>query len=169
MGQAGVLPPDARVELLEGELIDMAPIGPAHANTVDHLVTLFAPLAQAVILRVQNPLRVGMGSELLPDLMLLRRRAQGYPHAAPDPKDVLLLVEVSDTTLRYDREHKLRLYAAHGVEESWLLDLNARQLEIHLEPGSDGYRRVSRPSAAEMISPSLVQGMRVTAGDLFPA
>ncbi|MCW5604784.1 MAG: Uma2 family endonuclease [Burkholderiales bacterium] len=168
MGQAGVLPPDARLELFEGELIDMAPIGPAHANAVDHLVTLFAPLVHSVIVRVQNPLRLGSRSELLPDLMLLQRKPGGYPQAAPDPSDVLLLIEVSDTSIGYDREHKLRLYARYGVAETWLVDLNARQLEIHLDPSADGYRKVLKPAADSTVTPSLVDEFSVPAGAVFP-
>jgi len=168
MGKAGVLPEDARLELLEGELIDMAPIGPGHANAVDHLVTLFAPYTRSVILRVQNPLRLGSRSELLPDLMLLTRKPGGYPDAAPEPQDVLLLIEVSDTSVGYDREHKLKLYAEHGIAETWLLDLNARQLEIHLEFSAQGYRRVLKPAPDAVVAPTRVEGIRFQAGAVFP-
>jgi Uma2 family endonuclease len=168
MGEAGVLPPDARIELFEGELLDMPPIGPAHANHVDHLTRLFAPLARSVILRVQNPLRIGRRSELLPDVMLLKDRPGGYPNAAPGPEAVILLIEVSDTTLRYDRDDKLKLYAQHGVPESWLLDLQARQLEIYLQPGPNGYRQRLLPLPDQVVSPSLVPAFQIQARALFP-
>ena len=168
MGEAGVLPDNARLELLEGELIDMAPIGPAHANTVDHLVTRFARFTGSVILRVQNPLRLGSRSELLPDLMLLTKRPGGYPDAAPVPQDVLLLTEVSDASVGYDREHKLKLYAEHGIVEAWLLDLNARQLEIHLEPSTQGYRRLLKPAPDAVVAPTRIEAIRFQAGTVFP-
>lgn len=167
MGQSGVLPPDARIELFEGELIDMVPIGPAHANTVDHLVTLLAPLTSSLIVRVQNPLRLGSGSELIPDVMLLRRHAGGYPTAAPGPEDVLLLIEVSDTTIRYDRNDKVKLYSQNGIAEAWLLDLNERRLEVYLKPSANGYEEVHRPPLDQIITPSLVTGFSVVVRDLL--
>ena len=169
MGEAGVLPRDARVELFEGELIDMPPIGPAHASTVDHLVALLSPLAQAAVLRVQNPLGVGQRSELIPDLMLLRKRPGGNTASHPRPEDVLLLIEVSDTTLRYDRDDKMKLYAQQGVAESWLLDLGARSVEIYLLPGPEGYGQILRPVPKQVIVPSLVPGFSAAMRELFPS
>jgi Uma2 family endonuclease len=167
MGEAGVLPSDARIELLEGELIDMPPIGPGHANEVDHLNALFAPLASRAIVRVQNPIGLGSRSELLPDLMLLKHRAGGYPTSAPGPEDVLLLIEVADTTLRADRDEKIPLYGRHGVAESWLVDLNARRCEIYLQPGPEGYKEIRRPLLDDMIAPSRLADFQVRVRDLF--
>ena len=167
MGETGVFPPGARIELFEGELIDMVPIGPAHANTVDHLVTLLAPLVGSLILRVQNPLRLGSGSELISDLMLLRRHPGGYPTAAPGPEDVLLLIEVSDSTIRYDRNDKVKLYSQNGVVETWLLDLNEHRLEIYLKPGPDGYQEIRHPPSQELVAASLIPGFTVAVKSLF--
>jgi Uma2 family endonuclease len=167
MGETGVLPADVRIELLEGELIEMPPIGPAHANEVDHLNALFAPLTGRLIVRVQNPISLGLRSELVPDLMLLKPRPGGYPTAAPGPSDVLLLIEVADTTLRVDRDEKIPLYGKHGVAESWLLDLGARRLEIYEEPGPDGYKVIRRPSSDDVIAASLLPDHQLTVRDLF--
>lgn len=167
MGEAGVLSSDARIELLEGDLIDMPPIGPGHANAVDHLNALFAPLASRAIVRVQNPIGLGARSELLPDLMLLKQRAGGYPASAPGPEDVLLLIEVADSSVRTDRDEKIPLYGRYGVAESWLIDLNTRRCEIYLQPGPEGYKEIRRPSPDDMIAPSRLADFRVRAGDLF--
>ena len=125
MGQAGVFPPDARVELIDGEVIDMAPIGTRHASAVKKLNALLSAAAGgSAIVAVQDPLRLSDASEPEPDLMLLRPRADFYAHAHPGPADVLLLIEVSDSTAAYDRGIKLDLYARHGVTEVWIVDLD---------------------------------------------
>jgi Uma2 family endonuclease len=168
MADAGVFAPDARIELLEGDLVDMPPIGPAHANALDHLTTLFAPYTDRVILRVQGPVGISLRSELIPDLLLLRRVPGGYPTTAPQPADVLLLIEVSDTTLRFDREEKIPLYGRYGVFEAWLLDLSVKQLEMYSRPGPNGYQEIRRPLADQVVSPSLLADLQVSAGSLFP-
>jgi Uma2 family endonuclease len=125
MGHAGVFAPDARVELIEGEVIDMAPIGTRHASAVKKLNALLSAAAGgSAIVAVQDPLRLSDASEPEPDLMLLRPRADFYAHAHPGPADVLLLIEVSDTTVAYDRGIKLDLYAKHRVAEVWIVDLD---------------------------------------------
>ena len=168
MAAAGVFAPDARIELMEGELLDMPPIGPPHAHALDHLTTIFAPFADRIILRVQGPVGISLRSELVPDLLLLRRAPGGYPDAAPKPTDVVLLIEVSDTTLRYDREDKIPLYGRHGVPETWLLDLNSKQLEIYSQPGANGYQTIRRPLADQLVSPALLPDFEARAGALFP-
>src|SRR6266496_1101040 len=116
MGKAGILTEDDRVELIEGEIIQVPPIGVPHASHVDRLLRLFASTLLAVAhISVQNPLRLSVRSEPVPDLMLLRLRPDLYSGAGPTAADVLLLVEVSDTTLSYDLQIKLPLYARHGV------------------------------------------------------
>lgn len=167
MGDAAVLDARARVELFEGELLDMPPIGPLHAASADHVTALFAPLAVRYVLRVQNPLFLDEASELIPDLMLLRPREGGYVAQHPRPEDVVLLLEVADSTLRYDREDKLPLYGRSGVGESWLLDLTARRLEIFTGPGPGGYRQMLRPDPDEVVSPSEVPDFRIPASRLF--
>ena len=125
MGQAGILGEDDRLELLEGEIVEMAPIGSRHQSVVDRLTRLFSNrVGDAAVVRVQGPVRLGDDSEPQPDLLLLRRRADFYATAHPGPEDVLLLVEVPDTSTEYDREVKLPLYARHGIAEVWLVGLD---------------------------------------------
>lgn len=144
MGEAGVFAPDARVELIEGEVIDMAPIGSKHGSAVKRLVALlttaFGPRA---IVSVQDPLRLSDLSEPEPDLMLLKPRADFYAAAHPTGADVLLLIEVADTSARYDREIKLPLYARHGVPEVWIVDLDARLVRFYRAPVGDVYTDIT--------------------------
>lgn len=162
MAETGILGPEDRVELIEGEIVDMAPIGSAHAGTVNRLARLAAKaMAEGnVLVSMQNPLRLDAHSEPQPDLMLLRPRADDYRDTHPTPADVLLLVEVADSTLAYDRGPKLALYARHGVPEVWIVDLGGRAVEICRQPGPDGYgerRRVMDGTA----TPTLVPGLAV--------
>jgi Uma2 family endonuclease len=137
MGQAGVFAPGARVELIEGEVIDMAPIGTRHASAVKRLNALLsASVHGRAIVAVQDPLRLSDASEPEPDLMLLSPRADFYAHAHPSAADVLLLIEVSDTTVAYDRGVKLDLYARHGVPEVWIVDLDNNLIRFFR--GNDG-------------------------------
>lgn len=148
MGEAGIFTPDARVELIEGEIIDMAPIGTRHGSAVKRLVALLtAALGARVIVAVQDPLRLSDLSEPEPDLMLLKPRADFYADAHPGAADVLLLIEVADTSARYDREIKLPLYARYGVPEVWIVDLEARLLRLYRDPAGDAYGQVSATGA----------------------
>jgi Uma2 family endonuclease len=143
LGAAGVLAPQDRVELIQGELVDMAPIGTRHASTVMRLnQRLVAAVGPMACVSVQSPLHVDDLSEPQPDLMLLRPRADFYRDAHPRPADVLLLIEVSDTTARYDREIKLPLYAAAAVPEVWIVDLEAGLLRCHRSPSGGEYTQM---------------------------
>ena len=160
MAAAGILGPEDRVELIEGEIVDMAPIGSDHAATTDILNELVARAIATgrVQVRVQGPLRLDRRNEPQPDLMLLRPRPDRYRSGHPTAADVLLLVEVADTSLAYDRGPKLALYARHGVPEVWLIDLVSRAVEICREPGPDGYaerRQLSEGLATPMLVPEL--------------
>lgn len=126
MAEAGIFPPDARVELIEGEVIDMAPQKSRHASVVSFLLNHLVRCAgDAGWVVCQVPLHLSENSEPEPDLMLLRPRADRYADAHPRAEDVLLLIEVADSSARYDREVKLPLYARHGVAQVWLVDLEA--------------------------------------------
>jgi Uma2 family endonuclease len=140
MAEAGIFAPNARIELIEGEIIDMAPIGTRHRSAVMRLNALLAvATAPHAILSVQNPLRLSDLSEPEPDLMLLKPREDFYAAAHPSAADVLLLIEVADTSARYDREIKLPLYARHGVPELWIVDLEARVLRFCRAPVGETY------------------------------
>src|SRR5262245_11836271 len=129
MAEVGLLAPDARVELIEGEIIDMAPIGNRHMSVVDRLNRLFVLATGAdAIVRVGGSVRLGRMSEPNPDLVILRPRADFYANQSATGGDVLLVIEVSDTTLRYDREIKVPLFARHGVADVWVFDLAHKQV-----------------------------------------
>ena len=144
MGEAGIFAPEARVELIEGEVIDMAPIGTRHGSAVKRLnALLVAAVGARAVVSVQDPLRLSDLSEPEPDLMLLQPRADFYAGAHPGAADVLLLIEVSDTSARYDREIKLPLYARHRVPEVWIVDLEARLVRFYRAPAADTYAEAS--------------------------
>lgn len=145
MVEAGVLKEDERVELIRGEIVEMSPIGRRHAAGVNRLNALFNQrLAEVVIVGVQNPVELDDNSEPQPDFALLRRRADFYEAGHPQPKDILLLVEVADTTVEADREVKIPLYADSGVSEVWLVDVNAQSLEVYRQPSENGYRVIQK-------------------------
>ncbi|MCC6474448.1 MAG: Uma2 family endonuclease [Burkholderiales bacterium] len=160
LGRAGILGEDARVELIEGEMIEMAPIGSRHAFVVNSLSMHFArTVGTSALVSTQNPLRLAEDTEPQPDLMLLQPRPDRYRDALPRPQDVLLLIEVANTTLAYDRGIKLPLYATHGVREVWLLDLDATRVEIHLAPAGAAYRRSLERGPADTLSPEALPAL----------
>ena len=132
MAEVGVLAPDARVELIEGQIIDMAPIGKDHQSIVDQLNrSLVRVVGDNAIVRVQGSIRLGQWSEPGPDLVLLAPRRDYYRSEFALGTDALLVIEVSDTTLRYDRDTKVPLYARHGVSDVWIVDVNGDALLVH--------------------------------------
>jgi Uma2 family endonuclease len=152
MAEAGVLAPDARVELIEGEIIDMAPQKSRHASVVNELSTrLHEAVGRRAVVTCQTPLRLSERSEPEPDLMLLRPRADGYAGSHPDAADVLLLVEVADSSARYDREIKLPLYARHGVAEVWIVDLEAGLVRFQRQPSGERFAEVRQSAAPGVV------------------
>jgi Uma2 family endonuclease len=135
MAEVGIFRPDERLELIEGELIDMPPIGHFHAGLANDLNRHFAPRIDGrAVASIRNPIRLGLHSEPQPDFALLRIRGDSYKRSLPTAADVLLVVEISDTTVRYDRTVKLPLYARHGIPEYWLIDVPQRRVEVHFSP-----------------------------------
>jgi len=135
MGETGVLAPDARIELIEGELIDMSPIGPPHASRTAQLnETLVEAARGRAVVWPQNPVLLGDLNAPQPDIALLERREDFYAHGHPQPEDVLLLVEVADTSLAFDRDRKLPLYARFGIPEVWLVNVPGRAVIVHRDP-----------------------------------
>lgn len=145
MIEAGILTENDRVELLRGEIVEMASIGRRHAACVNRLTELFVlRLAQAVIVGVQNPVELEDNSEPQPDIALLRRRDDFYEAGHPQSEDVLLLVEVADTTIEFDREVKIPLYAESGISEVWVVDINGQYLEVYRQLLTDGYQIIQK-------------------------
>lgn len=168
MCEAGVFREDDRLELIEGEIIEMSPIGKRHAAAVrrlNNLVTRSLGEDEALV-DAQNPVVLGDVSEPQPDLALLRPRSDFYAEH-PGPGDILLLVEVADTSLAYDREVKVPTYARHGVPEVWIADLEGSVVEIYRRPTADGYARVERlDDLAAVVSPRLLPQLRLRVRDL---
>ncbi len=162
MAEAGVLAPDARVELIEGELVDMASIGTRHAATVKRLNRL---LTQAVgdraIVSVQDPLRLSNRTETQPDLTLLKPRDDFYAETAPTGPDALLVIEVTDSNSNYDRRIKAPLYARHGVPERWIVDIDAGCVRILRAPLDGEYRDVTVLAAPGKIDVQAMPGISV--------
>ena len=168
MGQVGILGEDDRLELLEGEIVEMAPIGSRHQATVNRLNELFLRVVtDRAIVSVQGPVRLDENSEPQPDIILLRRHPDFYATAHPGPEDVLLLVEVSDSSIEYDREVKLPLYARHGIPEVWIVDLEKEPIEVYRDPTVEGYRGVSQPGRGQTLSPQHFPMLDLAVDEVF--
>jgi Uma2 family endonuclease len=154
MSQAGILSEDDRVELIEGEIIKMSPIGKLHASCVKRLnAILNRRVGQFAIVSVQDPIQLNEHSEPEPDIALLKLRDDFYSQQLPFAEDVLLIIEVGDTSVEYDRNVKLPLYARAGIGETWLANLPADKLEVYSEPVNGIYERVGELRRGESISP----------------
>ena len=155
---------DDRVEQIEGEVIEMNPIGSRHAACVGRLTMLFGRLAgDFAIVWVQNPVRVNDYSEPVPDVTILTRRDDFYAQANPGPEAVLLLVEVSDSTLEYDRQIKVPLYARAAVPEVWLVNLPEEVLEVYARPSGGKYRDARVVRRGESLTSELVPSLTLDA------
>ena len=140
MDEVGLFHPDERVELIDGEIVDMAPIGIAHASLQEQLGTLLLQaLGPRAIVRQGLPVHLGDRSEPQPDIAVVAPRADRYRTRHPVAADVLLLVEISDSTLRFDRDVKVSLYARHGVAEVWVLDVQNSVVLGYREPSGGAY------------------------------
>lgn len=148
MAEVGILKAEEPVELIHGEIFQMSPIGSRHAAIVDYLAKVMNQLFdEEAIVRVQNPIRFDNNNEPEPDISLLKYRSDYYATAHPGSVDVLALIEVSGTSIRFDKEVKAPLYAAHGIRECWIIDLESNQIEFLSKPQGDAYAetRVFRP------------------------
>ena len=154
MLKQGILQEDDRVELLNGEIFDMSPVGSSHAAVVDRLNFWLSQAAGvSAIVRIQSPIRLSNYAMPEPDVTLLRPRPDFYADAHPGPEDVLLIVEVSDTSLAYDTERKLPAYGAAGIPEVWIVNLNADCIDRHITPTTHGYRLRERLVPGDHFAP----------------
>jgi Uma2 family endonuclease len=168
MGEAGILREDDRVELLEGLLVDMSPIGPRHAIATDNLIGMLVPAcAGRARVRCQEPVVLDEGSEPQPDIALVRRPWRGYPHTHPGPDDIFLLIEVADSSLDLDRTVKLELYARAGIPEVWIVDLTADRVIVCRGPSGGGYMSVGAVAAPAMLEVESLPGVAVPVAEVF--
>ena len=169
MAEVGILRPEERVELIEGEIIVMAPIGPGHSGSVlisNHIFSQYAP--GRFLVQIQNPINLGEGSEPQPDAMLLRLRNDSYTKSHPTPADVLLVVEVSDSSLEYDRDVKAHIYGRAGVPETWVKNLPEDCIERFTEPGPEGYAQHTVRRRGETLTPVSLPDLELSVDALLP-
>jgi len=168
MGEVGILHEDDRVELIEGELVAMTPIGSNHSGTIN---TLNRALVMAVgsrgVVAVQNPVQLDDLSEPQPDFSILRPRPDDYRRATPRPDEVVLIIEVADSSLAYDRAIKRALYARHGIPESWIVNLQANNVEVCLKPAGEAYTDISTIERDGTLEPQLLPGAAIPAAVLL--
>ena len=168
MAHAGILHEDDRVELIEGEILEMAPISSWHAGCVtwlNHL--LFKRIGTRVIISVQNPIHLSDYSEPQPDIALLHRRTDFYASAHPRPEDVLLVMEVADTRVDYDQQIKAPLYARAGIREYWLVDLVGQSIEVYRRPSPEGYRQVRTVRRGERLAPEALTDLELSVDEIL--
>ncbi len=143
LAEAGILRENDRVELIHGEIIQISPIGPKHAGNLDRIVRALTFLfGESAIVRPQNPVQLNDYSEPEPDISILKPRKDFYTTAHPRPDEVLLIIELSESTLEYDQEVKLPAYAASGIPEYWIIDLKKDIILVHSEPSGEGYGNI---------------------------
>ena len=168
MGEVGILTRTDRVELIKGEIVTMSPIGPRHYAFVSNLTRLLITrLDDRAFVGVQGPVVLADDTEPQPDLAVNRHRAVPYRERLPAAEDVLLLIEVSESSLAYDRSTKLRLYAAYGIPEYWVVDCIARSIEIHRMPAADGYRDVHHVDGVATVSLQAFPDVTLALGEIF--
>src|SRR6266508_4509849 len=166
MAETGIISENDRVELIEGEIIEMSPIGSRHAACVDRFTEKIVGLRLNVIVRVQSSIRLDDYSQPQPDLALLRRRDDFYSGSLPRPADVLLVIEVADTTLEYDRFVKLPVYARAGIPEAWLANLPADRIEMYAETVCGTYTVVKHATRGEIIQSSSISELRLKVDEI---
>jgi Uma2 family endonuclease len=160
MIEVGVLGPDDRVELIDGEIVSMAAVGSLHAGTVNRLTSfLVRALGDRAIVTVQNPVQLSDDTEPEPDLAVLQPRADFYTSAHPLPADVFLLIEVGDSSFLADRVAKVPRYARAGIRESWLVNLGKGTIERYTDPGPNGYRDVATLTRGQRLASTVVAGL----------
>ena len=170
MAEAGILTHDERLELLNGEIIEMSPIGSRHAYSVNWLTRLLITLlGTRAWVSSQNPLRLNGQAEPEPDILLLRWRDDEYESDHPTPGDVFLLIEVSDTTLDGDRNEKLPIYAQAGIPEFWIVNIPDGVIEVYTDPSEGEYRTRRVFRAEDSVSPSAFSDISLPVSRIVPA
>ncbi len=168
MAETGILDESVRVELVEGEIVDMAPIGSRHAAVVNRLMRLLVNATDKdAIVSVQNPVVLGDYSEPVPDLVLLKPKSNDYEDALPQAQDILLAIEVADSSLRYDLQIKAPLYAQFKIPELWLIDLQQQSITMFQKPVENQYSLEITLRSPETISPLLLSKIKINLQQIF--
>ena len=168
MGRAGIFGDNARLELLEGEIYEMSPIGSPHAACVKFLGALLNRLFNGkFIVSTQDPIRLNDFSEPQPDIALLRWRDDFYRHAHPTPDDVLLVIEVADSTVETDRSYKMPLYAQAGIAEAWLVNLPEEQVELFAAPANGVYQISRIFKRGEVVQSQKIKDLAINVSELL--
>jgi Uma2 family endonuclease len=168
MAEAGILHEDDRIELIEGEIIRLSAKGSRHSASINRCTTAFTSrLGGTTIVSVQNPVRTDEYGEPEPDLAVLRPRQDFYERETPTPRDVLLLVEVADGSIGYDRRYKLPLYTRARIPEVWIVDLNSNAIERYADPVNGAYRTVVRVARGEAITSVTLPGLTIPVDELL--
>ena len=169
MVEAGILAPREPVELLDGQLIAMPPMGPPHGYTVNAIMTYFVEhFSKRAYVSVQGPLTLDEWSEPEPDVMLSALPAEQYAVAHPTPAEVRLVVEVASSSLRYDAGMKLRAYARRGVREYWIVDVEHEHVDVYREPEGERFRTHRRVGRGKSIAPLAFPDDAVAVNDILP-
>lgn len=168
MSQAGILSEADRVELIDGEIIRMSPVGSRHVGCVNRLnVLLNRRVGQTVIVSVQNPIHIDDYSEPQPDIAVLNMRDDFYSQSLPTAGDVLLIIEVADTSLEYDRNVKLPIYARAGIPEVWIADLSGDGVESYSEPVNGTYQKFRRAKRGEDLTAIRLPGLTLSVDEIL--
>jgi hypothetical protein len=168
MAEAGILHEDDRVELIEGELLAMAPIGSEHNGATDWLArALIRAIGDRGIVRVQGSIRLDDQTEPQPDFAVLRPRPDFYRKSPPTPPDILLLIEIADSSLRFDRAIKRPLYARHAVPEYWIVDLPGQAVEVHRTPTQHGYASAARLGPERALTIEALPDVTISVAELL--
>lgn len=166
MAEAGLLGEDDRLELVDGVIVEMAPIGNRHARCVRKLNELFHGALDRVQIDIQNPLAVTDEDEFYPDVVLLERLTGGYSKI-PSVVEAILVIEVSDTTLEHDRRVKLPRYAEAGAKEVWIVDLPGSRVWVHRKPLDGDYGEVFEAASGDVLAVSGLPGMELRVDDIL--
>lgn len=168
MAEAGIFDEDSRVELIDGEIIDMPPIGPRHSDGVDRLAEMFITrLAGVARVRIQNPVHLDEHNDPEPDIALVRRRAGGYASGHPTPADIALVIEVADSSAEYDRQTKGPMYARAGIADYWILDVGRDHILVHREPTESGYATTRIYRRGEQVRPLAFPDLAFSVDDIL--
>ncbi|BAY08579.1 Uma2 family endonuclease [Calothrix sp. NIES-2098] len=168
MLESGILTEDDRVELIQGEIIEMSPIGTKHAACVKCLNKLLSSkLRDRVLIAIQDPVELDNNSQPQPDVALLKPRDDFYATAHPRPQDIFLLIEVADSTIEYDREQKIPLYAEANIIEVWVVDINEQIIEVYQQPTAEGYQHMQKFASGQTLTIKSFADVNITVNEIL--